>query len=263
MGTALGGAVTAGPAMAVSAPPNDTISGATVVSSLPSSDTVDTTAATSDADDAQLNASNPNCMNPFAPTLNKSVWYKFTAGTEGALGVDAGASSYSVGVGIAIGTPGALTTVACGLSTAATPTVPGTTYYINAFDLFGNSGGTLQITFEVPPPAPTLTVSATGAAADRTGTATITFRYSCSNATTVSSSASLTQMVGRFSITGFGSNQDVAICDGSPHTSLLAITGNGKFAGGKASLTYDFSVCGSFQCTDSSLTQTLQLRRNG
>jgi hypothetical protein len=261
--TAFGAAMTAGTAMAASPPPNDTISGASVVSSLPSSDTLDTTAATTDADDAQLNASNPQCTNPFGPTLNKSVWYKFTAGTEGALGVDAGASSYSVGIGIATGTPGALTTVACGLSTAFTATVPGTTYYVNAFDLFGDTGGTLQITFEVPPPAPTMTVSATAGTVDRTGTATITFRYACTNATTLTDEAQLTQLVGRFSISGFGTNQDIAMCDGTPHTSLLAIPGNGKFAGGKASLQYDFSVCGPFQCVDSTLTQTLQLRHNG
>jgi len=68
----LGGFV--GSAAAATPPPNDLISGATVVSALPFLQTLDTTAATTDANDAQVNES---CGAPFT---NNSVWYKFTAG---------------------------------------------------------------------------------------------------------------------------------------------------------------------------------------
>jgi hypothetical protein len=263
--TVVGGIGTAGTAAAATAPSNDAITGATVVPSLPFSHTVDTTGATSGPADAQLNASNPACTNPFGPTLNKSVWYKFTAGTTGALGVDASASNYAVGVVIASGTPGALTALTCGLSTAATPTVSGATYWINAFDLFGNTGGTLHIRFLVPPPPPTLNVTATGGTVDRSGAATIRFAYTCTHATTVDGFVSLTQTVGRFAISGSGLFFDVAHCDGTSHAgSTTVVAGNGKFSGGKAQLIADVEVCGAFQCTSApELTTVIQLRRNG
>jgi Family of unknown function (DUF6299) len=263
--TVLGGIATAGTAAASAPPSNDTITGATVVPSLPFSNTVDTTGATTGPADAQLNASNPNCTNPFSPTLNKTVWYKFTPGTNGALGVDARASNYQVGVIIATGTPGALTALTCGLGTAATSTVSGTTYWINASDLFANTGGTLHIKFLVPPPPPTLTVTATGGTVDRSGVATITFAYTCTHATTGDGFISLTQTVGRFSISGFGFFNDVATCDGTQHTwSTTVVATNGTFSGGKAALIADIEVCGPFQCTSApELTPTIQLRRNG
>lgn len=263
--TVLGGIATAGPAAASAPPSNDTITGARVVPSLPFSNTVDTTGATTGPADAQLNASNPACTNPFSPTLNKTVWYKFTAGSAGGLGVDASASNYTVGVGIATGTPGALTVVACGLGTAVTPTVSGTTYWINASDLFANTGGTLHIKFLVPPPPPTLNVTATGGTVDRSGAATITFAYTCTNATTGDGFISLTQTVGRFSISGFGFFNDVANCDGSPHIwSATVVATNGKFSGGKAALDAGIEVCGALQCVSApELTVTIQLRRNG
>src|SRR5690349_23394335 len=53
--------------------PNDTAAAATVVSSLPTTISQDTTGATTDATDAALNA---NCGAPFT---NASVWFKYTA----------------------------------------------------------------------------------------------------------------------------------------------------------------------------------------
>jgi hypothetical protein len=263
--TVLGGIATVGTAAASTPPSNDTFPGATVVPSLPFSDTVDTTGATSGPADAQLNASNPNCTNPFSPALNKTVWYKFTAATKGALGVNASASNYQVGVIIATGTPGALTALTCGLGTAATPTVSGTTYWINASDLFANTGGALHIKFLVPPPPPTLNVTATGGTVDRSGAATVTFAYTCTHATTADGLVSLTQTVGRFAISGSGLFFDVAHCDGTSHTwSTTVVAGNGKFSGGKAQLIADIEVCGAFQCVAApELTPTIQLRKNG
>jgi hypothetical protein len=260
--TVLGGMATAGTAAASAAPSNDAFANATVVPSLPFSDTVDTTGAHDGPADAQLNASNPNCTNPFGPVLSNSVWYKFTAGTDGALGVDASRSSYFVGVEIATGTPGALTAVSCGIFTATTPTVPGTTYYVNAFDLFGDGGGTLNIDFFI---APTLSVTASGGTADRSGAATITFVYTCTRATTADGYMTLTQAVGRTTILGDLFFSADANCDGSPHTWSATIPAfNGKFAGGKAVLTADIEVCAGAVCGRApTLTQTVQLRRSG
>ena len=146
MGLGLSGFV--GTASAATPPSNDTISGATVVSALPFTDTVDTTGATTDADDAQANQ---DCG---APATNNSVWYKFTAGTKDRfLAVDTTGSTFSSGVIIATGTPGALSTQACGPVSAESAVSPGKTYYILVFDDTG-SGGTLHVSMHGPGPVP-------------------------------------------------------------------------------------------------------------
>ena len=138
-----------GTASAAAPPPNDLIGGATVVSALPFSATVDTTGATTDANDMQVN------LTCGAPVTNNSVWYTFTAGpSDTLLAVDTTGSTFSSGVIIATGTPGALTTRACGPISAKVAVASGTTYYIMAFDDSG-SGGTLHISMHGagPPPA--------------------------------------------------------------------------------------------------------------
>ena len=124
------------------------IGGATVVSALPFVRTLDTTGATTDANDAQVNQT---CG---APATNNSVWYKFTAGPgDTLLAVDTTGSTFSSGVIIATGAPGALTTQACGPVTAKAAVASGKTYFILAFDDTG-SGGTLHISIHGAGPAP-------------------------------------------------------------------------------------------------------------
>jgi hypothetical protein len=137
-----------GTASAAAAPSNDLIGGATIVSTLPFVRTLDTTGATTDANDRQVNQT---CG---APATNKSVWYKFTAGPgDTLLAVDTTGSTFSSGVIIATGVAGALTTQACGPVTAKAAVASGKTYYILAFDDTG-SGGTLHISFHGAAPAP-------------------------------------------------------------------------------------------------------------
>ncbi len=147
-GAALATSGFAATAAAAGPPTNDHIAGATVVSSLPFTATADTTAATTDANDAQVNAA---CG---APNTNNSVWYTFTAGpSDTLLAVDTTGSNFSSGVIIATGTPGSLTTQACGPVSTFAAVSPGTKYYILAFDDTG-SGGTLHIAFHGPGPKP-------------------------------------------------------------------------------------------------------------
>ena len=138
-----------GTAFAAGPPPaNDSISSATVVSALPFTDTVDTTGATTDANDVQANSS---CG---APATNNSVWYKFTAGAgDTQLAVDTTGSTFSSGVLIATGTPGAPTTIACSPVTSRAPTTSGTTYYVMIFADIG-TGGTLHLSVHGPGPVP-------------------------------------------------------------------------------------------------------------
>ena len=143
---ATGGFVRA--ASAATTPANDTIGGATVVKTLPLTQTLDTTGATTDADDAQVNQT---CG---APATNNSVWFEYTAGpTDSLLAVDTSGSNFSSGVIIATGAPGALTTQSCNPVSAAVATTPGTTYHILVFDDTG-AGGRLRISIHGQGPVP-------------------------------------------------------------------------------------------------------------
>src|SRR5215475_5957928 len=72
---------TAGPAVAA-APSNDTYAGRAVVGSLPFTETLDTTEATTDADDADLMAASaPYCGSGL--TTDASVWYQVTTAGGG------------------------------------------------------------------------------------------------------------------------------------------------------------------------------------
>ena len=90
------------PVLAAS-PGNDAYAGRTVIDSIPFAESVDTTEATSDADDAEANA---GCG---APAIEASVWYEISATADGVLVVDVSSSTYAAGVIVATGAPGGLT----------------------------------------------------------------------------------------------------------------------------------------------------------
>src|SRR5512135_1685562 len=75
-------------AMGAAPPPNDLRSSATVVSVLPFTEVVDTTGATTSAEDVSA------CSNPTAA----SVWYTYTATADTQLVVETLGSDYSTGV---------------------------------------------------------------------------------------------------------------------------------------------------------------------
>src|SRR6476646_600258 len=141
------------PAVLAGDPGNDVFSGATAGASLPFSESVDTTQATTDADDAQLNT---NCG---APATDASVWYA-VQGTDQTVVVDVSQSDYSAGVLVGVGSQGNLQLVTCGPGAVAFFAAAGTTYYVLAIDdqLNGDglNGGALNISFNAVPPAPTI-----------------------------------------------------------------------------------------------------------
>lgn len=234
------------PAAMAAAPANDVISGATVVA-LGYSESIDTTEATTDADDAQLNTF---CG---APATDASVWYRLEGTGEGVI-IDVSASSYSAGVLVGVGSPGSLDIIACGPDGVAFYAYSGTTYYILAIDdQFdgGGNGGTLNISFNGSPPPPTvdLTVNRYGKVNARTGIATITGTYTCTNGDFLEMYGDARQEAGRFTILGSFYILEFGTCDGTAHSwtaDVYPITS--KFAGGKA-LTVSFAYsCGAFEC---------------
>jgi len=253
------GALGASTSTARAAPPaNDTFPNATLAS-LGFSELLDTTEATTDADDAQLN------LNCGAPATDASVWYAID-GTDTGIVVDVSQSDYSAGVLVGVGSQGSLDIVACGPGTVGFFAAAGTTYYVLAIDdQFdgGGNGGNLSISFNEVPPPPTLdlTVNRFGSFNSRTGTATISGTYTCTDGDFIDVFVDARQRVGRLFIFGSGSFFDFGTCDGTPHSwSAEIFPQNGLFKGGKT-LTLNFSqTCGTFECAFGFVEQTVQLR---
>ena len=251
--------VLAGPVLAA-APSNDTFGGATVVS--PGfSESLDTTEATTDADDAEANVA--DCG---APATDASVWYSLTAATDGGAFVDVSASDYSAGVIVVTGTPGSFAFVGCAQGGVAFGTVAGETYSILAFDdqLDGSgNGGTLEISIGdiPPPPVVDVTVDPVGHFQSKTGMATISGTVTCTGGTDFAGiEVSLRQSVGRFIVSGFGSTEFA--CDGTTQAwSVDVFPDNGTFKGGRtASVTIAFA-CGPFDCSEDVEETTVKLRK--
>ena len=249
--------------LALAAPPlNDTFAGATLVD-LGHSEVLDTTEATTDSDDAQLNA---QCG---APATDASVWYAFTAAADGGVVVDVSQSSYSAGVLVGVGTQGNLQTVACGPDTVGFFAAAGTTYYLLAIDDQadgGGNGGNLSISIHEIPPPPTIDVALNrfGTVNPGTGVATISGTYTCTNADYVDVGVDARQNVGRFSIFGSGYFFDFGTCDGTSRSwSAAVVPYNGKFAGGKALSVAFAYACGQFQCSSGYAERTVMLRGGG
>jgi hypothetical protein len=245
------------------APSNDTIGGATAVV-LGFHEILDTTEATTDADDAQLNT---DCG---APATDASVWYTISLAADSGVVVDVSASDYSAGVLVGVGSPGALELVTCGPGTVGFFAAAGTTYYVLAIDDQqdgGGNGGMLDISFNAAPPTPTVdvTVAPQGTFDARTGTATLHGTFTCTDADFIDIFGDVTQTVGRVS-TVHGSFEflEEGACDGASHAWTAVVSpDNGKFAGGKA-LTVAFSfACGAFECAEGFTEQTVRLTGGG
>jgi len=249
---------TGAPAFAA-APSNDTYAGRTLVGAIPFTDTVNTTEATTDADDTALNE---QCG---APAVDASVWYEVTATADGALVADTSTSSYPAGVSVATGGPGNWTLLACGPGAVAWTTTAGQTYALVAFDPQedgSGNGGVLNISIDVAPPPPSIsaTVNPIATFDTKTGAATVSGTVTCDGAADFAFlEVNLSQNVGRFIIRGFGGT-DVT-CDGATRPWSLQVLGdNGKFAGGKAlGVTFAFA-CGVFDCGVDFQEHVIQLR---
>jgi hypothetical protein len=246
----------AGPVLAA-APANDTYPGATIIGSLPFSATVDTTEATTDADDTEANTT---CG---APATDASVWYSFTPSSDGGYVVDVTGSDYPAGVIVATGAPGSFETVTCGAGVVPFLGLDGETYSILVFDYAGTgNGGTLEILVDVAPPPPTAdaTVNAQGRFSAQSGDAWVRGTLTCDGGSGWLE-VHLDQKVGRFMINGTGAIKEV-VCDGTTQAWDVGIrAANGKFAGGKAKVTVFLLVCGPFECAEAFVERSIMLRR--
>lgn len=242
------------------APTNDTYVDRVVIGSLPFSSSVDTSAATTDANDVEANA---NCG---APATDASVWYEFVAPTDGQVLVDVSASDYTAGVIVVSGTPGSFVLERCGPGSLGFIATTGVTYAILAFDFDGvGNGGTLAITVEAAPPPPEiqLTVDPFGSFNSRTGSATIRGSITCVGGDEFGKNGidvQLTQTVGRVKIAAQGGTEFA--CDGTTRPWALELSSpSGKFAGGKAAVVAHAVACNDFGCDEDSVDRAVTLRK--
>jgi hypothetical protein len=250
----------ASPALAA-VPSNDTFAGASVIGAIPFSASLDTTEATTDADDVSANA---NCG---APATDASVWYSLTPTVDGGLVVDVSGSNYSAGVIVVTGSPGSFTLEACGPGAVGFFAATGTTYYLLLFDdqLDGSgNGGTLNVLVAEIPPPPTIDVTVNPRAQfnPHTGEATLSGTVTCSGEAVFSFlDMELSQKVGRVATVRGFSSIDV-LCDGATHAwSATIAPDSGEFRGGKgASVTFAVA-CGVFECSIDFEERRVQLSR--
>jgi hypothetical protein len=244
------------------APTADLYAGRTVVGAIPFTDSVDTTDATTDADDAEANA---QCG---APATDASVWYEYTATSDAGFLVDTNSSTYSTGVIVATGGPGSFNVLGCFPGSSSVPSTAGETYAILVFDYQGDgggNGGTLNIGIGELPPPPVLdvTIASTGQFNAKTGVATIHGTLSCTGGETEGKnfiSVQVAQSIGRFKFSGDGFV--TFACDGTAQTwSAEVFSSNGKFAGGKATVTIFAVATGSGGSDEVEATRTVTLKR--
>jgi hypothetical protein len=248
------GTVIAGPASA-QAPGNDTFATATAIPSLPFSDSVNTTDATTDSDDTEVGAA---CGFSGGTA---TVWYAYTPPSDQTVFIDTSGSSYPAGVGVVTGAPGSFTAVSCLPGSGTFSAVAGQTYYLDVADVSGGSGGTLNISVSVAtPPEVQLSVNRSGRFDPRSGAATVSGTVTCTAGASGELDLSLSQAVGRVAtISGF--NFTELSCDGTMQPWSLSIQPfSGKFKGGHATVIADAFVCNAVECASDHVERTIQLR---
>jgi hypothetical protein len=235
--------VVAAPSASAAVPTNDTFANATVA--VPEfSQVIDTTQATTDADDAELNQS---CG---AAATDASVWYALD-GVDALVSADASASDYSVNVMWATGSPGNFSFITCGGNDNGIYTSSGETYYIMLSDDQsdgGGNGGSLSIVFRGPPTID-VTIDPVGRVNAKSGDVVLTGTFTCREADFVDIDGGLTQQTKRFRVQGTFAGFPDAICDGTAQTWTGTVTPDaGKFVGGRAAAEAFGFACTFFDC---------------
>lgn len=217
--------------VAVAVPPdNDDFDTARVVSTVPFTDTVDTTEATSAADDPE-----PECVG-----TGRTVWYSFTPSTNARVAADTFGSDYDTTLSVYTGSRGDLTELACNddaeslQSRVTFDAVAGETYFLMAGSFFAEPSGVLVFNLGEAPPALELAVSVDpfGAVEPSSGRVELRGTVTCSRPASAELFGRLQQRAGRVTISGFFGT--FLECDGVTPWSFELVGDNGRFAGGRA-----------------------------
>jgi hypothetical protein len=208
-------------------PDNDDFDAATLIPTLPFTDTEDTTDATMAADD-------PDCFGN-----DHSVWYEFTPSEDLTVVATTSGSDYDTTLSAYTGTHGSLNQVDCnddsgGLqSRIRFEATAGTTYSLMAASCCGSAGGHLVLNVaELGPPLTLgLSIRSTGTV-NRSGVATIHGNVTCSRPVQVDLVGSLRQARRRSVSLGYSSGH--VSCNGTAAWSMRVIGETGGFSPGTA-----------------------------
>jgi len=248
--------VSAGIALAVP-PTNDDIINATQVTSLPFTDMVDTTEASTAGDD-------PDCVGA-GPT----VWYVYSPATDQNLLADTFGSDYDTTLSAYTGSPGDLEQIACNddagddlQSAILISAESGITYYFMVGAFASGPGGALVFNVdetELQPAQMDVTVKGNGRFS-RSGSATVSGTATCNDGDSALIDVTLEQRVGRIIIRGFGGT--FLECDGNTQAWSVEVFGeNGLFKGGRAVASVFGESCGQFDCAFDFEQRTISLKR--
>jgi hypothetical protein len=243
---------------ALAAPPtNDDIANATVVSSLPFTDAIDTSEATTAAGD-------PNCVGR-GPT----VWYVYTADADHNVLADTFGSDYDTTLSAYTGSPGSLEQIACNddagddvQSRVLISAETGTTYYFMVGAFASGPGGNLVFNLDETDAQPAqidISVNPNGRFNSSTGSATISGTVTCTEGDEAFIDVELEQRVGRFTVRGFGFA--FVECEGTAQPWSAEVSGSGQFKGGKAQASVFGDSCGQIDCAFDFEQRTVSLRR--
>jgi hypothetical protein len=247
-------------------PPNDDFDTATVISSLPFSDTVDATLATTAFDDPYVPCQGGQGLN--------SVWYSFTAGANIPVGFDTIGSDYMNAIAVYTGTRGALTPVGCSWSGDRSNSFglnaqQGVTYYIEvtANSYFGFGDGLLNFHARQGPTVTGFTINKAASVNNASGVATISGTISCDLDATATISGTLRQKLNRYTVITGSYSITTTCAPGGSAWSAQVIGNNGPFGGGQAGADATGTAClnpngygGGTICTSLSASQTVSLR---
>ncbi len=238
----IGLGVASGPAWA-QAPPNDTFEQATQIPSVPFSQTLDTSEATTDATDAEALAA---CGIPVSGAA--TVWYEYTPSADQSLVIStSGSTNYTTGVAVLTGSPGSLSAVTCFAGVGTFSAKASQTYHIVVADIGGGNGGTLNLSVEAL--AFELSVDRFGQFDPKTGVATVTGTLTCPDGSLGQVSGTLSQPRGDRTTTARTGLLANVPCNGAAQQwSVTFKPLDGKFNGGPADVSADAVVCLSVGC---------------
>ena len=237
---------------AQAAPPtNDDASGA-ITLTIGETVTQDTTEATTDEQDAALNA---NCEAPFT---NASVWYTFTAASDDPVLLDMTRSDYTGGFLVFEGAPTVDSLVTCGADDVAVYQTSGTTYNVMVISDTEVNGGNLVLSLSNPPPPPRLRLHIAPQGQYHHGAARIHGRYRCRGADYSSVSASMVQRFKRLKISSYDWTE--LQCDGKVRQWRLRMVSDvGRYGKGHARVRVNADACGYFDCVGMATARRIRL----
>jgi len=239
------------------APTNDDRSTATVVPTIPFTDSISTVDATTAVDDPL-----PDCLfGGQGPT----VWYSFTPAVTTFIGANTFGSDYDTTLAAYIEVDGGLFQVACNddavgvQSRVRFEAEEGTTYWFMVGSYGNGPGG--NMTFElIASEAPVqidISLDSRGTVVGRTGVATLRGTLTCSGPTWVWIDGNLRQRVGRAYLDGGGGTYVECEAAGTTAWSFEVTPWNGLFTGGRADANvYAYSEDESFDYESATIRLT-------